>query len=270
MSSFCLGCGTSLSDGERFCGNCGRDSSASATAATVPDPAASLGLLPEPSGKAIFSLVSGVLSFFPPFAFVAIIFGHLSLSDIRRSSGRLTGRGFAITGLVLGYLAVTATVVLVIIGVSALPLARKAANTNRLTPRVTTNQPSAVSALRTLNTAEIAYAQAHPVAGYTCSLTDLAGSWGISSDLAAVKKNGYVLQLQGCASDKTNGPVTKYRAVAYPAKTNNTRLPAFCSNQSDVIKMDWNGSPEDCLSKGSDLTETQINHPQGWTSAAPR
>jgi Domain of unknown function (DUF4190) len=38
-----------------------------------------------------------------PCSIVAVILGHLSLSDIRRSAGRLAGRGVAIAGLVFGY-----------------------------------------------------------------------------------------------------------------------------------------------------------------------
>ena len=66
MSSFCLGCGTSLLEGQRFCGNCGRDSSLSADAPR-PDPAASFGFPPETSPKAIFQPgVRCAVSFFHP------------------------------------------------------------------------------------------------------------------------------------------------------------------------------------------------------------
>src|ERR1700683_5494150 len=101
MSSFCLGCGNGMVEGERFCGTCGRDALAPASPAI--DPGVAFGLPPETSGKAIFSLVSGVLSFIFPFAIAAVIFGHWSLSAIRKSAGRLTGIGLATAGLVLGY-----------------------------------------------------------------------------------------------------------------------------------------------------------------------
>src|SRR5258708_37525386 len=57
----------------------------------------------ETSGKAIGRLVCGLLFFFPPSAILAVIMGHLSLSEIRRSAGRLGGRRGAIAGLVTGY-----------------------------------------------------------------------------------------------------------------------------------------------------------------------
>ncbi len=59
----------------------------------------------ETSGLAITSLVTGVfglLLFIP--AIPAVICGHIACSKIKASAGRITGRGMAITGLVLGYL----------------------------------------------------------------------------------------------------------------------------------------------------------------------
>src|SRR5579859_2329683 len=53
----------------------------------------------ESSGKALASLICGILFFIFPSAIAAIILGHLSISDIRRSGGRLTGQGMATTGL---------------------------------------------------------------------------------------------------------------------------------------------------------------------------
>jgi hypothetical protein len=55
------------------------------------------------SGLALGSLLSGIASFFVGITFiVAIILGHLSLSQIRKNPG-MKGRNMAITGLVLGY-----------------------------------------------------------------------------------------------------------------------------------------------------------------------
>ena len=105
MSTFCLGCGNSVAEGERFCGVCGHDSQAGAIDAPI-DPQAAFGLPPETSGKAIFSLVCGIFVIIPPLSMVAVIFGHIALLEIRKSPGRLKGRGLAITGIVLGYLGV--------------------------------------------------------------------------------------------------------------------------------------------------------------------
>jgi hypothetical protein len=259
MSSFCLGCGHSMSEGERFCGICGKDSQAGSGVPAV-DPSAAFGLPPETNGKAIFSLVSGLLFLFPPFSVVAIIFGHLSISEIRKSAGRLTGKGLAIAGLALGYLGVAGFVALMVAAFWSWRAGQGAATEKS----VVMNENSVVASVRTLNTAEIAYAQAHRDSGYTCSLPDLVGAWGISGELARGKKNGYVFALQGCAAAKANGPVAKYELVAYPAVTKKTGTPAFCSNESDVIRVDRSGSPQGCLRTGVDLSETEITHPRSW------
>ena len=259
MSSFCLGCGHSMSEGERFCGICGKDSQAGSSVPAV-DPSVAFGLPPETSGKAIFSLVSGLLFLFPPFSIVAIIFGHLSVSEIRKSAGRLTGKGLAIAGLVLGYLGVAGFVALMVAAFGFWRAGQGAATEKS----VVMNENSVVASVRTLNTAEIAYAQAHRDSGYTCSLSDLAGAWGISGELAQGKKNGYVFELQGCTATKANGPVAKYELVAYPAVAKKSGTPAFCSNESDVIRVARSGSPQECLRTGIDLSETEINHPRSW------
>ena len=262
MSSFCLGCGNSLAEGERFCGTCGRDSQAGAAVPAV-DPAVAFGLPPDTSGKAIFSLVCGVLFVILPFSIPAVIFGHLALYDIRRSRGRLAGKGLAIAGIILGYVGMALLVGFIGLTIYEARLAQK-----RIANRVQVqSENSVVTSLRTLNTAEIAYSQAHPKVGYTCSLSDLQAAWGISEDLAAGNKNGYRFKLQGCAAEKVDGPIVKYQLLAdpwvgYPAKPEQKRAAAYCSDQSDVIRIAPNGSTEDCLKNGSDLSERDLTHPQ--------
>jgi peptidyl-prolyl cis-trans isomerase B (cyclophilin B) len=62
---------------------------------------------------AIVSLVCAFL-----FAPLGIVFGHMSLSQIKKSGEQ--GRGLAIAGLVVGYLAVVATIVVVVVGLITL------------------------------------------------------------------------------------------------------------------------------------------------------
>ena len=269
MSSFCPGCGNSLSEGDTFCAVCGKSVSATTTAPL--DPAVAFGLPPETSGKAIFSLVCSLFGIFPPAAVVAVIFGHVSLSEIRKNPSRLTGRGLAITGLVVGYAGVALGIVwLVLIGI-AIPKAmraertQKAQGTSRTSATVGDQGVSAVSVVRSMNTAEIAYAQAHPAAGYTCSLSDLSGTWGIGDQLDRAKKNGYTVDLQACGGKNAGGPITHYRIVAYPMTINQPGKPAFCSNESDLIKVARNGSIQDCMRIGQDVPPGEINHPQPWS-----
>jgi hypothetical protein len=66
------------------------------------------------SGLAIASMVLGIVWIFWLGSILAVIFGHVALSQIKRSMGALGGRGMAIAGLVLGYLGL-ATLALVIV-----------------------------------------------------------------------------------------------------------------------------------------------------------
>src|SRR5262249_28648619 len=71
---------------------------------------------PQTSGKAIGSLVCVIVGLLIPFigGVVAIVLGHLGLSEIKRSAGRLKGDGLAIAGLVMGYLEAAFFVLLII------------------------------------------------------------------------------------------------------------------------------------------------------------
>lgn len=111
----------------------------------------------ETSGKAIGSLVCGLLFFFPPSAILAVIMGHLSLSEIRQSAGRLGGRGVAVAGLVLGYAGLSFIPILIIAAI-AIP--------NLLRSKMAANEASAVASLREYNEALEAYAAQCPKQGY--------------------------------------------------------------------------------------------------------
>jgi hypothetical protein len=61
----------------------------------------------QTSPLAIISLIGGILSwvgFFGIGAIVAIITGHIAVSDIKKNNSQLTGSGMAKIGLILGYL----------------------------------------------------------------------------------------------------------------------------------------------------------------------
>jgi hypothetical protein len=77
--------------------------------APVPPPAP-YGYPPQPAretnGLAIASLTAGILWLGWLGSIAAVIFGHVALSQIRRSGGRESGKGMAVAGLVLGYLGI--------------------------------------------------------------------------------------------------------------------------------------------------------------------
>lgn len=241
MSPFCPACGNNMNVEDKFCRVCGGQASTGPGSAT-PLPSAPVGPK-QTSSKAIISLVCGLL-FFIPLAFVAaIVFGHLSLSEIRKSAGRLQGEGMAISGLVLGYLWLAGIPIFLIIAAIAIP--------NLLRARMAANESSAVASIRTINAAELTYQQSHLDTGYTCSLPDLADQ--INTELASGRKTGYTFELTGCAGLPAGGANTKYQLVASPLTPNQTGVRAFCSDESAVVRMDAGGSSQRCLESGIPL-----------------
>jgi type IV pilus assembly protein PilA len=110
--------------------------------------------------------------------------------------------------------------------------------------------------MRTIDTAEVIYSSTYPATGFTCTLSDLDGFGGgqpnehqamlIPSGLASGKKPGYTLSLSGCSGN----PVTSFHLVAVPAGGGSGR-PAFCSDQSAVIRSSADGSAATCLASGT-------------------
>jgi type IV pilus assembly protein PilA len=245
MVVFCSGCGNNVSVGERFCRVCGKEVSAASAPAPAFGPPAEGTIFPaQTSGKAIASLVCGLFLFAFPLSILAVIFGHLSVSEIRKSSGRLKGEGIAIAGLVLGYVGLAVIPLILIIAAIAIP--------NLLRARMAANESSAVASVRTLGAAEVQYFSSHPEAGFTCRLSDLAASGLIDSRLATGEKNGYAFELRDCRAADTEEK-TDFRVVAYPVVRQQTGTRAFCSDESNVLKVDRTGSPQDCIAKGSTL-----------------
>ena len=241
MSTFCTACGSAIADEERFCRQCGAQSGAD-PGLSAPTPSAGPG---QTSGKAIASLIFGLFIFFFPFSIVAVILGHLSLSEIRKSAGRLTGDSMATAGLVLGYLGVAGVPIILILAAIAIP--------NLLRAKMAANESSAVASVRTIMTAEISYSSSHPQVGYTCELSDLGSDHLIESTLASGQKTGYAFELAACAAEIEGGPNTTYRVMAYPLTKNTTGVRAFCSDESGVIRVDGGGSKRGCLENGRPL-----------------
>jgi len=239
----CTNCGNDVAAGDTFCRACGKEAAASAATA-LSAAAAARGVPAETSGKAIASLICGLFIFFFPISIVAVVLGHLSLSEIRRSAGRLKGDGLAIVGLVLGYLGIVFIPFILIIAAIAIP--------NLLRARMAANEASAVASVRTLMVAEIGFAQSHPKVGFSCSLSDLTEARLIDGPLATGRKYGYAFELSGCTPGAEQA-IIKFQVVAYPLTQNSTGVRAFCGDESGPVRVDANGSPQDCLANGSPL-----------------
>jgi competence protein ComGC len=243
---FCSGCGNNVSVGERFCAVCGKEVDVDSAPAPALGPPSEGTIFPaQTSGKAVASLVFGLFVFAFPLSILAVIFGHLSVSEIRKSAGRLKGEGMAIAGLVLGYVGLAIIPVILIIAAIAIP--------NLLRARMAANESSAAASVSTLVRAEVAYSSSHPETGFTCRLSDLADAGLIDSRLASGQKDGYAFELLGCRAAADAAANTEYRVVAYPVVREQTGTRAFCSDEAAVIKFDRAGSAQDCMANKSTL-----------------
>jgi len=110
---------------------------------------------------------------------------------------------------------------------------------------------SAIVRLRVISAAEAEFSKAHPALGYTCTLSQLPRSDVITRLLAKDRiDNGYVFEIAGCQALGSEKPNSTYYLSARPL---HSEQPAFCSDQSGVVKADATGSVEKCLSKGIPL-----------------
>lgn len=100
---------------------------------------------------------------------------------------------------------------------------------------------SAIGTMRTLVGAEQKYAEANPQLGYTCSLSllpieDLPPDFSRSG-----KPNEYVFELSGCLPAGGKSGNSKFKLVGRPLIKH---LPAYCSDESGIVRYDNRGSVE--------------------------
>ncbi|MFZ0522396.1 MAG: DUF4190 domain-containing protein [Candidatus Acidiferrales bacterium] len=256
---FCPQCATANPDSAQYCSKCGTSFAPTHAASAAPAPAAA----PVPpvdvptSGKAIASLICGIFTLFLPASIAAIILGHLSLSDIRRSAGRLGGRGVAIAGLVLGYAGIVLIPLILIIAAIAIP--------NLLRAKIAANEASAVGSLRTINVAAVTYESEYEN-GFPSTLEALEGKPGAKADcnhaglldrtLASGQRIGYVftytpkypddstepvISPKAAANGCTSGGASGYSVTADPVRRGSTGRRSFYTDQTGVIRYSNDG-----------------------------
>lgn len=236
---YCIRCGHENPAESTTCGNCGQP----LAAPTTQPPAAPAGPATpaaeaQTAGKATASLVLGLFSLIICIAGIpAIILGHMALSEIKKSAGRLKGEGMALAGLIMGYLSIVAIPFILIIAAIAIP--------NLLRSRTVANEASAVGSLRTINVAAVTYASMYPKAGFPSSLESMGGSSPctesstsaclIDSALASGLKSGYGFTY---APEDADGDqvIEAYTVQAVPINPGNTGNRSFCSDESGVIR----------------------------------
>jgi type IV pilus assembly protein PilA len=251
---FCTRCGAANPDTSAFCVSCGgplQNQGVISPPAPMAYGSPQGNPVPtETSGKAIASLICGLLFFIFPAAVAAIILGHLSLSDINKSAGRLAGRGLAITGLVFGYGGVAFIPFVLIIAAIAIP--------NLLHARMAANEASAVGSLRTIETASITYSATYGN-GFPPSLQAMGGgdSGPASCDhaqliepaLAAGRKYGYVFSYIADPADPPKAPAdgctrvggASFEMHADPTTRGTTGQRSFFADESGVIRYEGDG-----------------------------
>src|SRR5262245_22841380 len=70
------------------------------------------------NGLAIAAMVLGIVWVYWIGSILAVIFGHVALSQIRKSNGTMGGRGMAIAGVVLGWIGVGTLCLTVIVAIA--------------------------------------------------------------------------------------------------------------------------------------------------------
>ncbi len=175
--------------------------------------------------------------FILPLTLVGIILGHLSLSDIKKSAGRLKGHGLAVGGLVLSYMGIVLVPFILIVAAIVIP--------NVLRARMGAKEAFAVSTLRTYNTALVNYATQCQDFGFPRSVENLGPGNGdcqgaalVDSVLAApaVRMSGYRFFYSPGPTDNL-GHVVSYTITADPIPENATGIRHFYTDESAVIRM---------------------------------
>jgi type II secretory pathway pseudopilin PulG len=241
---FCTYCGQTTNDDQaQFCQRCGQPFAATTNRLAepaptfVPQPGAPVpaagSMAPETDPKAIASLVCSLVFFFAPLTQIAaIILGHMSRSDIRKSGGRKTGDGLALTGLILGYVQIGFVLVLIVAAVAIPSLLRA---------RQRGNEAAAISNVRTIVSAETAF-QSQKQA-YTCEPGDL--DQPAKDLLSGGAHNGYTFALSGCSAEG-------FQLLASPVNAS-TGSRTLCADQTGNVrslKGVFANDAERCLQSG--------------------
>jgi hypothetical protein len=205
----------------------------------------------ETSGKAIGSLVCGLIIFFFPSSIVAIILGHWALAEIRRSGGRLTGKGMANAGLVLGYAGVTIVPILIVAAIMV-PYLRRT--------RTVADELATVRSVRKIIYAEYEFNDSY-ANGFSPDLATIGGAGGgvdtcdrarlIDDALASGRLKGYrlmygatgpnVSQEGAAARGCTRAGSKNFEIHAEPLRRGIGAQPSFFADQTGVIRYNRSG-----------------------------
>ena len=131
---------------------------------------------------------------------------------------------------------------------------------NLLRARIAADEASAVSSLRTLNTAQVTYSMAYPTVGFAAAMSNLGPSTGTgcaapSSTNACIidyvlsqayaggtsgSKSGYKFAMAAAVGAGGTGPNITFIAGAAPLSYNQSGVRRFCAVEDAVIRFDPN------------------------------
>lgn len=156
------------------------------------------------------------------------------------------------TGFSLIELLIVVAIILIIAAI-AIP--------NLLRARIAANESSAVSSIRTINTAEVSYSMAYPTIGYSALLVQLGPGAGVYTCPAGGPKSTAACLIDGVLANNGNpagngksgysfaavgvkGAVgtllLTYQVGSAPLNFNQTGVRRFCAAEDGVIKFDAN------------------------------
>jgi len=131
---------------------------------------------------------------------------------------------------------------------------------NLLRARISANESSAVSSIRTINSAEVTYQSAYPTVGFSSTLAALGPSassgcttpassnaclvdWVVAqASVIGTPKSGYYFSDTPAAA--VSGIIPGYTLSGIPASVNQTGVRGFCSNNDAVIRFTAVGSAQ--------------------------
>jgi hypothetical protein len=268
----CPNCAHDNPEGRKYCRACAKPLAAEpAPASPVSAPAqnsapARILAPPPPSNPtvnrmAVASLIAGFFSLIPPVGIAAVVFGHVSRSQIAKSGGRETGTSIAFAGLILGYLQLAILAILFLGVLGAIQDIRrdldKHPNTRAaLLERIAHGDPYTVSPAKTARQAETAiqalhliraketeYFAGHPDEGYACQLYQVGFDPARDTELnTLLRESDYDTKFIRCGQVPGITPGTlvyppMYLIVSVPRSAGNTAdAPVFCMDQLNGIE----------------------------------